>query len=626
MKALMVGHRGVGKSTLMRALSENQPLSQKIIVHDLDDELVKSFSKSSGVVWDSVSDVFRHLGEAEFRNLESLVLSDLIHQYDAQTEQNVLIALGAGARLPHIGSDWSVIWVRRPSDESGRVFFDRPKLDSDKSDLEEFFTRKFQRDVMFQQNSTCHFFLEEGSFYDPELLTSLFYKVYLNEVSNLDAYVTLLPSFFCRPGGFARWWKIRKNWGYLKLEIRDDLLSFSQINEVLRLVEHSKLLFSFRDPEKRETSTRFVDDHHLDYDWPIDFGKTLLKKEPMILSWHPTSESSVDDFQSFQDKLNFEQASSLIKVATPISNFKNLLAWDKWQQQDPLRRAFFPMSQDGRWQWFRLHRSKSQAINFIREDLGSSTDQPTLYQWMAAKLFNGLGQSFGAVIGSPVDKSFSPVFHRDFFSKKLSSRFYSIKVDAGDLLKEALDVLYEFGLRWAAVTSPLKEAILNLSNVSNLSDYPAVNTLMWNESTKTWLATNTDEYGVEASLLSAKKILSFDNKDVAVWGGGGTLGPLAKYLEGAVFYSARSALPRIESNPSTQNPKVVVWAAGYIASNKPSEFSLKRWKPKLVLDLMYQEDSPGRVYAKTCGASYLSGLDFFVAQATKQQEYWSKQV
>ena len=48
------------------------------------------------------------------------------------------------------------------------------------------------------------------------------------------------------------------------------------------------------------------------------------------------------------------------------------------------------------------------------------------------------------------------------------------------------------------------------------------------------------------------------------------------------------------------------------------------WKPQLVLDLNYTEDSPGREYALLVGADYISGKLMFEYQAKKQQKFFSK--
>jgi shikimate 5-dehydrogenase len=51
----------------------------------------------------------------------------------------------------------------------------------------------------------------------------------------------------------------------------------------------------------------------------------------------------------------------------------------------------------------------------------------------------------------------------------------------------------------------------------------------------------------------------------------------------------------------------------------------KQWKPSILVDLNYTEDSPGREYALQVGAEYVSGLRMFQVQAEKQREFWLRE-
>ncbi|MNL62489.1 hypothetical protein D3C87_1865150 [compost metagenome] len=48
------------------------------------------------------------------------------------------------------------------------------------------------------------------------------------------------------------------------------------------------------------------------------------------------------------------------------------------------------------------------------------------------------------------------------------------------------------------------------------------------------------------------------------------------------------------------------------------------WRPAMILDLNYKEDSMGREYAQSFGANYTSGLVMFLAQAQGQRAFWSQ--
>jgi hypothetical protein len=78
-------------------------------------------------------------------------------------------------------------------------------------------------------------------------------------------------------------------------------------------------------------------------------------------------------------------------------------------------------------------------------------------------------------------------------------------------------------------------------------------------------------------------------------------------------------------------PEVVIWGVG--RSVFSGVFPTESWRPRLVLDLNYAEDSPGREYAQrllfrrhaSSGESprYVSGLGLFEAQAEEQRQFWN---
>src|SRR5690606_19759667 len=132
--------------------------------------------------------------------------------------------------------------------------------------------------------------------------------------------------------------------------------------------------------------------------WPLEWGEN--PKAPW-LSLHTRQES----LQKTLDSLPSLQASQKIKLAVPIANFAELERGWRWQQESPQQRAFLPMSQNGRWQWFRHVTSLKSPLNFCRMGQGSSLDQPTVSQICAGP---DAWKSFAAVLGSPVKHSQTP--------------------------------------------------------------------------------------------------------------------------------------------------------------------------------------------------------------------------
>ena len=462
------------------------------------------------------------------------------------------------------------------------------------------------------------------------------------------------------------------------------------------------------------------------------------------------------------------------KLALPIKSFSELMEGHLWFLQDPKNRSFLPTStsllakKSGRWRWYRQVFGPYMKMNFIREGPSLISDQPFLYEHLLSLKVHGLYSKnlkqkthaldlqrrsnksslqsikaeklcrplFCAVLGDPVAHSASPGFHRKFFSKQ-GMLFVKIKMTEKEMTKKNLDILQKMGLRFGAVTSPLKKKAFKVCDIkdSPTRSLKSVNTLIWKKGK--WLGSNTDHYGFKmfiTNLMQQKKpvlkkiatletvpsylekkptsLSDLSRAHIAVWGGGGVRAFLQKELNQtglkkktdlcffssskktktivpyAQFYSARtgkklnqtarmaSFMPKghglfvpctskylsplsstsgiskcsrytieaksqatatppsmtekqkfkscvkIQSQfepPRIFNPDTVIWAVGRSRWSSCC-FPPLHWRPKLVVDLNYTLDSPGREYALLCGAKkYISGKIIFKNQAIKQQ-------
>jgi shikimate 5-dehydrogenase len=129
-----------------------------------------------------------------------------------------------------------------------------------------------------------------------------------------------------------------------------------------------------------------------------------------------------------------------------------------------------------------------------------------------------------------------------------------------------------------------------------------------------WCGHNTDIQGFRALMAG------FEDKDIVVWGGGGTRKMMKAVLPQAHFYSARTGAP-LEGASSPDSPQVVVW--GVPPSRRAgTQEPPASWRPKTVIDLNYGMNSPGRDYAFRLGCDYRDGLAMFRAQAEAQRDYW----
>lgn len=600
---VVYGQRGVGKTSfLARLKSYWQTTSYSFL--DLDQEIEKHHQKK-------ISDIFKNEGEATFRKYELEVFQLLLSKYP-----QLVLSVGGGFDVLKIPPSVHCLWLQRISDETGRIFTDRPRLDVNKTDLEEFFDRANVRKISFQKRADEIYFLPEG-LTTPNFIEE---KIFSQKLDFKDStYITLTFDF------------INKN-SYLKkiinsgFEYRDDLVGFKEFQDFYSLYQPQKLILSLRSKEKMAASELNYSDFkniaknsELLVDWALELGSpTQLKSlKPDILSLHDYLEN--EDLPHFLKRLeSFFQPGTHLKASPIINSYQELQIAYQWHQQDPEHRSLLPRSSNGRWCWFRLFMKGRQKINFWKISSGTALDQPTLYEWQAG--FSHC-QNFSAILGSPVKHSRTPLEQQSFFA------VYQMPVLAIDIAENEFDTaisfLQDIGLRACAVTSPLKKKAFELVQKSKessqqLSDLDkelgTLNTLYFKS--KIVYGTNTDLQGLQAQVKS----LNLTKEAIAIWGGGGTLPIIKTLFPAAIEFSVRTGQIR-ESESRNQNftPTVIIWAAAPNAATPAFRSQLQ-----FVIDLNYKEDSLARAYAKEVGAQYVSGETMFVEQARGQQKFWQK--
>lgn len=572
----LIGHRGVGKSTLLQRL-ENY--GAKTL--DLDQEIAKAANQS-------VTDIFSSRGEQAFRKLESETLNTILQH----NTSDVFIAVGAGFEGP-----WPAgikkIWVRRTTDEKGRIFLNRPRLNPELKPLDEFQLRKAERDLRFQAWADQHYFLPEGLPLDTKA-EKLFFGLSDDVIGGT---LTIRPRHLQN----LKLWLSR---GLEFFEIRDDLLNEQQAKEVFKIVPRARILASIRKHDSY--LLRYLDQTALQ-DWALELGPCPDSVRSSVLSLH----QRVADVEQTLKKVEMSAVDGkYFKLAIPIQSFAELKVAHQWWDQDRDQKLFFPNSQDGRWSWYRTLYGRGMRFSFIREDEGTSPDQPTFYEWAQSKIWQ---KNFAAILGDPVEHSWTPTEQQEFF-KKLDMPVVKIKISEEELTEENLNFLCELGLTAAAITSPLKNKMYELMDelTEEAQAAKAVNTFWLDGNIKR--GHNTD--------LQGFKIASQDfssAKNIAVWGGGGTIEILKSAFPNAQFYSAREG-----ASENADAPDVLIWAVGR-ARAETLKWPPNHWRNKIVLDLNYSEDSPGLEWAAEHAETYLSGKRFFREQARLQREWWSKQ-
>ncbi len=652
---LIIGHRGVGKTLWLKKLKKTFrtsrrrksgkmlfELSQHIkdpLFIDLDQEIEKKTNKkisnffSRKILVQNIPVRTNRQGKKSniqtfkenkqyFRLLENKILEDLTDKYK-KPGPDVFIAVGAGfqkgftKRLKDkISRFCRIIHLIRETDPQGRVFLNRPRLTKNKSAYEEYMSFYPKREKFYRKIKTQSFVLPEQDFEFNEA-EKLFFGL---KSANISGIITLnksaLPALEDHWPGFI---EKRLSWGLNFFELRDDELSLKELKILLKIIPHEKQLLSFR--KKDPSPLGGIKHSSVVCDWPLEKGAPPARVQ--VLSLHKRDEV----FSKTCKRLTLHKASHF-KLAVPVKNFKELMQGHLWFLEDPKRRSFLPRSfQKGRWRWYRQIFGPAMKLHFIRESRTGEPDQPFLYEHLLWK--NSHPLFFAAVLGDPVAHSKSPAFHRRFFAKM---PFVKIPMNEKEFTKENLYILQKMGLRFSAVTSPLKKKAFAFCDIKDLSALKAraVNTLIFKEGK--WLGSSTDGPGLRWLLSRAglkKKAPS--GSFTAVWGGGGMEDILRTELPFADFYSARTGrkktgpkaqvqkrLQATHSSVKKKGPDIVIWAVG---RNRMSScvFPPRFWKPKQVIDLNYTEDSPGREYALLAGAGYLSGEIMFENQAKKQQ-------
>lgn len=643
-KVALLGHRGTGKTEASRRWAHL--LGARATAVDLDREIERLCGRS-------VRELFEKDGEGEFRFYEKKAFGEM----DEESRRRVgafLVACGAGFDASRIDQSWQKIWLRRATDEDGRVFFGRPRLDPDISPIEESKKRYFERTAKYALASNRIFDLAEG---DGDPSEQFWVRDLFDEdsLSGLGGTISLIPEMHL---GSAMERYLR--WGVARMEVRDDFfphdqfgLVWARINEMVKDLPTNRIIVSFRNPLETDRTITFLEGviqqegfGGITVDWPFEITKELparLKsiirhpKVGFIASWHGDfGNLELDKFIELERSLfkdfSLEQSRPKVamKLAATINSFDELQILHAWVRQSTGSRVLLPMSKSGsraRWSWYRLLRGSRvpMGLSFWRDGNGTSVDQPTFSQWWRRQRFADVNR-FAAVLGDPVHHSRTPLEHDSFFTS-LGMPVFAIQISREEA-ETALPFLADLGLVAAAVTSPLKELVCKHLNVSmtvcasgtaaNNVSGNAVNTLVRSESG--WLATATDEPGFRALWTEAKQSFSQINfsSSTVLWGGGGIKQSVLNVVPHAI--PIRASLGPAVSEVAIQ-PEIVIWASGKDRGEWHSS-----WKPKLVLDLSYTDDSAARTLAVEIGAKYISGLSMFRAQAQGQREFWSSRL
>jgi shikimate 5-dehydrogenase/shikimate kinase len=574
MKRILIGHRGVGKTSL---LLRHQTYFSQILHFDLD-LLIEKKTKMS------IVDFFNENGEDRFRQLEFEVYSEIIEK-----NKKYVISVGAGFQISLIKPDNEVFFVSRQTDADGRLFLDRPRLNLEVSALDESKQRYHQRHLNFRNRADLIYHLSEGI----EHPNAIEEKIFKGDFNIEQAYYTLNAKEHSQVSQ-----RINR---FSKIELRTDLLSEQQILQIVTKFPQHHWLVSYR------TSHLFQVPEHVHTDCDVQFLKGQNYKGKIVSTHSVPIDQALLEVQPYQNQFS-------IKLCPFINTFAELKKGHEWQQQNPEQRSFLPRSENGKWNWYRQFSKYTQKINFVR-NFNEQLDQPSVYQWL--NLPDHRPTQWAAVLGQPIYFSRSPVQHENYFKQKNS---FMVAIDINsDEFSENLMWLNQLGLTYIAVTAPHKEIAYQHAQqrTPEAQELESANTLFIQ--LKEIKAHNTDLAGFKVMISGGAT-----EAPIAIWGGGGTLAMMKKVLPQAICFSSQTGSSR-DQQPFKNDFKTMIWAAPRRAQTL---FPPLEWPVEKIVDLNYVENSVGLEYAqklisKNNSIQYISGLIMFREQARKQQEFWS---
>ena len=524
MKRVFFGHRGVGKTELLK---RHQSYFPDVDHYDLDQEIANHVAQS-------VSEFFAAHGEAEFRKLEAQIFNKIIQK------ESFVIAVGGGFDVSTIPNIFERIYVSRRTDKDGRIFLYRPRLNPELDSLAEYKYRFNQREPAFLKFSDWVYEMSEAVTTNDAERT-----VFAEGISFTESYVTLQPN------------KLKLLKKFLHIELRTDLFTNEEILEFLK--QKNRFIVSIRS-EKGKNLIPIIKDRLL-IDWALELGapnEDEVNHCGIISSHNEDLNKAIQELDPY--KLQH------LKLCPTVKTWEELQQGFNWQRDEPDRRSFLPRTDpvygdSSVWRWFREFIIPKQKLNFISQ-YSHIQDQPSFYETILR-----LSQDknmFSAVMGWPIEHSRTPGVHNNYFNHST----FAIPLDEMNF-EMATKFLVSIGLKTAAITSPLKILAADSTGVTGCNSIYFF---------KEWIGKNTDIMAIDTicqDYLSTSDI-------IAVWGGGGVIEQMQDDFPQFFYYSSREGTikSKVEKH-SNALPTVVIWAAPRTENTKmpPTE-----WSPRLIID------------------------------------------
>ena len=572
---VLIGHRGVGKTTLARRAAEL--LGRPFL--DLD-EKIETDTGRSPLSWLAES-------EPKFRAVEIRTLREIA--------EPAVVALGAG--IEAVPDSFGAIWIQRIGwEDTARLR--QPRIRRELTPEEEFEWMRATREPRYAEwaDASLEIPRHEGPDRSSARLTALIERL----EASFGTELIRRSWWIGTPARVERQAVRVRQIGAAGVEIRTDLFDSAPIG-ALRL-DPDRALLSIRTSAGLDLlgCFRWTD---IDARWA------------RVLPWKPQGTHILhSDHQASLALPSFPSEANDVKWAPAPATFGDLKNYSSFGYD--VRRRFQSstiLPQTSHWTWLRiLEAIRHNRWNYISGNaMPHEAGAPEWSTWglythatPAAKLY-GLS-------GDPVASSLGPEFHNDFFRKKGRDAVYvSIPVPP-DELEKALNALSGLGFAGLSVTAPHKKAVLDLPNVQpdSLARRLGVTNTLRTDGAGGWHATNTDLTGMK-TLLGKADLPALGR--VLVIGKGGVSPAVAAALQDRHTAFRHEGFRALQTDDKiwAEPWDLVINASGRDVRAGP------RHKSAIWIDLRY-----GMQASNDGGDTFLAGETFFEAQAEEQHRFW----
>lgn len=613
----LIGHRGVGKSFILKQLQK-----EFSFIFDLDHEIEKKYG--------NITDFWKKEGEAKFRQLEKKFLQKLcLDLKPASQDHAVIIALGGGFPLEEFDfpEKSCFVWIDRCQSHPDNVYLERPVLDPSKSHVYGGMSheRFWKRQESFLKIMDYWIRLPEGFWYQ-------------THVFDWDGWTYFNPIVTFEPGlGLERLAAYWNQWGGI-WEWRDDL----EI-QVRDFNPQSRWLVSIR---KHPDSWKVWISRACQV-WGVDVDVRLISRVSIsdIQKHFPKAEVWISCHDDSWPHIDGSLRVDRWKWSPVLKSWHQVRKVYQWARDQDAHRLIFERfhedfhKDDGHWRWAWASRQK---YHFVRLNPRGKVPEQIPWYWLARAEALGLKlQPVAAVVGDPVDHSWSPSFHESESQRLFSGTWLKATVKRHEW-REFSNLIPDWKLKTLAITSPLKNEV-----------FPPFTANTWVYD-KGFLNTDWWAFWFYLDQLSGDRKIDFQSfvawwqqrqdfwvrflRDPFEWQRwpsfsqwGARWGLVPKKFEVRVLIFGRGAMAQIarwflpESKFWQQDwPGPFEWDWLIWAHQPTREWPVSQgWRFGLIWDLNYVENSRARSLAALMQSQYVGGQVFFEIQGFLQKQLQS---